>query len=86
MRQEAAVRLLLVYGFEPSGHAAAASALEAAAREAGLHARRVEVAGSHHPAAGLAVARAYHGLLRARPGAWGALYASPAARAVLRGV
>lgn len=83
---KAAARVLLVYGYEPSGHAAAAFALEEAGRTAGFAVSRVEIAGDHHPAAGLAVARAYHGLLRACPGAWGALYRSDWARGVLRGV
>jgi processive 1,2-diacylglycerol beta-glucosyltransferase len=78
--------MLLVYGYEPSGHAAAASALEEAGRKAGFVVSRVEIAGDHHPAAGLAVARGYHGLLRACPGAWGALYRSDWARSVMRGV
>ncbi|HXT00905.1 MAG TPA: hypothetical protein VN915_09545, partial [Elusimicrobiota bacterium] len=51
-----------------------------------MTATSVEIAGEHHPAAGLAVARAYHGLLRAAPGAWGALYRSDLSRRVLRGV
>lgn len=84
--EEAAVRVLLVYGYEPSGHAAAASALEAALRGRGLLVDRVEVAGDHHPAAGQAVARGYHALLRAFPGAWGALYGSGTARRALRAV
>ena len=83
---KAAVRVLLVYGYEPSGHAAAAFSLEEAGRRAGLLVSRVEIAGDHHPAAGLAVARGYHGLLRACPGAWGALYRSDWARQALRGV
>ena len=57
-----------------------------AGRKAGFLVSRVEIAGDHHPAAGLAVARGYHGLLRACPGAWGALYRSDWARQVLRGV
>ncbi|MCM2304521.1 MAG: hypothetical protein NDJ72_07445, partial [Elusimicrobia bacterium] len=40
----------------------------------------------HHPAAGLGVARGYHGLLRAAPGLYGALYRGSWARAVLRAV
>lgn len=46
----------------------------------------MEIAGDHHPAAGLAVARGYHGLLRAAPAAWGALYRSDLSRRALRGV
>jgi processive 1,2-diacylglycerol beta-glucosyltransferase len=84
--EKAAARVLLVFGSEPSGHAAAAFALEAAARAEGLDAVRVEIASGHHPAAGAAVARAYHGLLRTAPRAWGALYRSGAARALLRAV
>jgi len=78
------VRVLLVYGYEPSGHAAAAFALEEAARARGLLVSLVEVAGDHHPAAALSVARGYHALLRAAPGVWGVLYRSGAARAALR--
>jgi processive 1,2-diacylglycerol beta-glucosyltransferase len=60
--------------------------LEEACRKAGFLVSRVEIAGGHHPAAGLAVARGYHGLLRTCPGAWGALYRSDLTRRVLRGV
>jgi processive 1,2-diacylglycerol beta-glucosyltransferase len=60
--------------------------LEEAGRGAGFAVSRVEIAGDHHPAAGLAVARSYHGLLRASPASWGALYRSDAARRVLRAV
>lgn len=84
--KEAAVRVLLVFGYEPSGHAAAASALEEALRARGLVVDRVEVAGDHHPAAGQAVARGYHALLRAFPSVWGGLYGSPAAQEALSAV
>ena len=60
--------------------------MEEAGRKVGLLVSRVEIAGDHHPAAGLAVARGYHGLLSAAPGAWGALYRSDLCRRVLRGV
>lgn len=60
--------------------------MEEAGRKAGLSFSRVEIAGDHHPAAGLAVARGYHGLLRASPGVWGGLYRGAWARAVLKGV
>lgn len=79
-------RVLLVFGYEPSGHAAAAFALEEALRARGLIVSRVQVAQDHHPAAALAVARAYHALLRAAPGVWGGLYRSKAAQTALRGV
>ncbi|MBI5247079.1 MAG: hypothetical protein HY923_07845 [Elusimicrobia bacterium] len=79
-------RGLVVYGYEPSGHSAAAFAIEEAGRKAGFFFSRVEIAGDHHPAAGLGVARAYHGLLRASPGLYGALYHGAWARTVLRAV
>lgn len=81
-----ASRALLVYGYRPSGHSAAASAIEEAGRKAGLFFSRVEIAADHHPAAGLAAARAYHGLLRAAPGLYGALYRGAWARSVLKAV
>jgi len=80
------LRVLLAYGYEPSGHSAAAFAIEKAGLRAGLSFSRVEIAGDHHPAAGLGVARSYHGLLRAAPGLYGALYRGAWARAVLRSV
>jgi processive 1,2-diacylglycerol beta-glucosyltransferase len=79
-------RGLLVYGYAPSGHSAAAFAIEEAGRKAGLSFSRVEIAADHHPAAGLRVARAYHGLLRASPGLYGAMYRGDWARSVLRAV
>jgi processive 1,2-diacylglycerol beta-glucosyltransferase len=79
-------RGLLVYGYAPSGHSAAAFAIEEAGRKAGLSFSRVEIAADHHPSAGLGVARGYHGLLRAAPGLYGALYRGDWARAVLRAV
>ncbi len=81
-----ASRALLVYGYAPSGHSAAAFAIEEAGRKAGLSFSRVEIAADHHPAAGLGVARSYHGLLRASPGLYGALYRGSWARSVLRAV
>lgn len=79
-------RALVVYGYQPSGHSAAAAAIEEAGRKAGLFFSRVEIAADHHPRAGLLVARGYHGLLRAAPGAYGAVYRSPWARGLLRSV
>lgn len=79
-------RALLVYGYEPSGHSAAAFALEEAGRKAGLSFFRLEIAEDHHPAAGLAVARGYHGLLRVAPGLYGCVYRGRWAREVLRAV
>ena len=79
-------RVLIAYGYAPSGHSAGAFALAEACRERGLDARLISIAGEHHPWAGLAVARGYHGLLRASPGAWGALYGGAWARRALRAV
>jgi processive 1,2-diacylglycerol beta-glucosyltransferase len=81
-----ASRALLVYGYEPSGHSAAAFAIEKAGRKAGLSFSSIQIAGDHHPSAGLAVARGYHGLLRAAPALYGALYRGAWARSVLRSV
>lgn len=81
-----APRALLVYGYRPSGHSAAAFAIEEAGRKAGLLFSSVEIAGDHHPAAGLAVARGYHALLRAAPSLYGAMYRGEWARSVLRAV
>lgn len=77
---------LLIYGYEPSGHSAAAFALEAAGRKIGLSFSRVEIAAGHHPAAGRIIARGYHALLAAAPQAWGALYRGAWAYALLRTV
>lgn len=79
-------RVLLVYGYEPSGHSAAAFSLGEALTAAGAVVSYVEVAGKHHPRAGQAVAKGYHALVRSFPGAFGRLYRSPAAHAALRAV
>lgn len=79
-------RVLLVYGYEPSGHSAAAFALGEALTAAGAVVSYVEVAGGHHPRAGQAVARGYHALIRRAPGVFGRLYRSPSARAALRAI
>lgn len=79
-------RVLLVYGYEPSGHSAAAFSLGAALTAARASVSYVEVAGGHHPRAGQAVARGYHALLRSFPGVFGRLYRSPSAHAVLRAI
>lgn len=81
-----AARVLLVYGYEPSGHSAAASAIEKAGRKAGLSFSTVNISADHHPAAGLGVARGYHGLLRAAPALYGELYRSAWARSALKAV
>jgi processive 1,2-diacylglycerol beta-glucosyltransferase len=80
------LRVLLAYGYEPSGHSAAAFAIEKAGRRYGIAFSSIHIASDHHPAAGLGVARSYHGLLRAAPALYGALYRGAWARAVLRSV
>lgn len=79
-------RVLLVYGYEPSGHSAAAFSLGEALTAAGAVVSYVEVAGRHHPKAGQAVAKGYHSLLRSFPGVFGRLYRSPCAHAALRAI
>jgi processive 1,2-diacylglycerol beta-glucosyltransferase len=79
-------RVLLVYGYEPSGHSAAAFSLGEALRAAGAVVSYVEVAGRHHPKAGQAVAKGYHALVRSLPGVFGRLYRSPTAHAALRAI
>ncbi|MDP3543912.1 MAG: glycosyltransferase [Elusimicrobiota bacterium] len=81
-----ASRALLVYGYQPSGHSAAAFAIEEAGRKAGFAFSSINIAADHHPAAGSAIAQGYHGLLRAAPGLYGALYRGPWARSVLKAV
>lgn len=67
------MRLLFVYGFEPSGHASAALAVEALARERGLETIRVNVS-EHHPFLGPAVARLYLAIVQRFPGFWRFVY------------
>src|SRR4051794_40931704 len=78
-------RILIVHGHEPSGHAAAAAALEEAARARGAVVSRVQVSSDHHPVAARAAAAAYHAVVRASPSLLRALNGT-AARAALRGV
>lgn len=79
-------RALVVYGFSPSGHAAAAAALEEPLQARGFVVSRVEVAADYHRVAARAVAEGYHALLRASPEAWGRLYGAAWAQGLLRGV
>lgn len=80
------LRVLLVYGYEPSGHSAAAFALEEALSARGALVSRVEVSSGHHSLAARVVARGYHWLVRRAPVVIGALYRSTAASDALRGV
>ncbi|MBI4376491.1 MAG: hypothetical protein HY549_08580 [Elusimicrobia bacterium] len=69
------MRLLLVYGYEPSGHASAARALEAACRLKGIDAICVNIS-DYHSILGPAIARTYLQLIQRLPGLWTALYDS----------
>lgn len=78
------MRILLVYGYEPSGHASAARALEAAARQAGHEPVCVDVSAEHHPILGPALAAAYLALIKTVPTLWGLLHESEAVAEVTR--
>ncbi len=77
------MRILFVYGFEPSGHASAAHALEAAASAAGHDCVLVNVSGSFHRRLGPLIAVLYLGLIARFPGVWRGVYDNgPVARIV----
>lgn len=78
------MRVLLVYGYEPSGHASAARALEAAARAQGHEPVCVDVSAEHHPILGPALAKAYLALIQTVPALWGLLHESEAVAEVTR--
>lgn len=67
------MRILFVYGFEPSGHSSAARALEERARALGHDTVRVNVS-AHHPLAGPAIARLYMAVIQRFPRIWRFLY------------
>lgn len=67
------MRLLFVYGFEPSGHASAAQAMEELARARGFETRSVNVS-QHHPFLGPAVARLYLSIIQRFPRLWRFVY------------
>lgn len=67
------MRLLFVYGFEPSGHSSAARALEERARALGHETTRLNVS-AHHPLAGPAIARLYLAVIQRFPKLWRFLY------------
>src|SRR5581483_7304162 len=58
-REELHLRLLIVHGYEPSGHASAALALETAAKEKGHDALRVNISADYHPVLGPLIAKSY---------------------------
>lgn len=67
------MRILFVYGFEPSGHSSAARALEERARALGHETARVNVS-AHHPFMGPAIARLYLAIIQRFPRLWRFLY------------
>ncbi len=67
------MRLLFIYGSEPSGHASAAAALEEAARTRGIETMRLNVS-EHHYWLGPFIARLYLGLIQRFPWLWRWLY------------
>lgn len=75
---------MIAYGHAPSGHAAAALAIEAAAASAGADCRRIEVAGEHHPVLGKLIAASYHAAARRCPSFLAAAAASGAGRGIIR--
>lgn len=71
------MRILLVYGFEPSGHASAAAALEAEARAAGHDVTRLAISSHYHPILGKALATIYLNIITRTPVFWKYLYDNP---------
>lgn len=67
------MRILFVYGFEPSGHSSAARALEERARALGHDTARVNVS-AHHPFMGPAIAKVYLAVIQRFPRLWRFLY------------
>lgn len=80
------MRILLVYGHEPSGHASAARALEARARALGHDAQRLAIDSHYHPILGGLLAAVYLGIIRNLPGFWRYLYDNRALQHVVRGL
>ncbi len=71
------MKLLIVHGYEPSGHATVARALEACAKARGLDALRVNISADYHPVLGPAVARGYLALISRAPRLWDLVYDNP---------
>ena len=67
------MKILFVYGHEPSGHASAAHALEFCARAQGLEAVCANIS-DYHSVLGPAIAKTYLQLIQKWPGLWTALY------------
>ena len=68
------MRALIVYGYEPSGHASAARALEASFLSQGIEVSRVNVSSDVHPVLGPALAGVYFKVIQKCPALWAALY------------
>lgn len=71
------MRLLIVHGYEPSGHASVARAVETAARAQGLEAVRVNISSDYHAVLGPLVAKFYLWLIRRAPWLWDFVYDHP---------
>jgi processive 1,2-diacylglycerol beta-glucosyltransferase len=71
------LKLLIVHGYEPSGHASVARVVETAARAKGLEAVRVNISSDYHAVLGPVVARFYLWLIRRAPWLWDFVYDHP---------
>jgi len=71
------MKLLIVHGYEPSGHASVARAVETAARAKGLEAVRVNISSDYHATLGPLVAKCYMWLIRRAPWLWDFVYDHP---------
>lgn len=80
------MKILLVYGYEPSGHASAAASLEAEGRAAGHEMVRLAISSSYHPIMGKALAAVYLHIILRLPGFWKYLYDRPWIIRLVRGV
>ena len=69
------MRVVFVYGYEPSGHASAARAVEAALKESGpVETAHLNISADLHPILGPAVALTYLQLVQKAPTLWDYLY------------
>jgi processive 1,2-diacylglycerol beta-glucosyltransferase len=79
---KAAVRVLLVYGFHPSGHSAAAFSLCDTFRRSGSDVSVVSIADHEHPILGALVAWVYHSLVHFIPASLAIAYLGPPAEQI----
>src|SRR5579885_2889422 len=77
------MRLLLVYGFAPSGHASAAKALEARARALGHETTCLDISADYHKILGPAINNIYLTLIQSFPNLWTTLHDNESAADVL---